>query len=250
MRVPEAGTAWLETALGRRCLQNEQRLVRQALDRVFGEQLLQIGAWGQRAGFLRYARTQHAALLGVRSDDRDADLVAAAEELPVSTDSIDAVLLPHILELTPSPHALLREVDRVLRADGHLVVLGFVPSGPWGLRHLLARDGYPPGHRRMIREGRLRDWLTLLSFEVESVTPCCHTLPFERIRRLGTLPRERWAGRWLPFLAGSYMLCARKRVQGLTPIRPAWKRPRLKAVGGLVEPTTRASRAPGVASGK
>lgn len=250
MPASDAATAWLETALGRRCLQNEQRLVRQALDRVFGEQLLQIGAWGRREGFLRYARTQYATLLGLRAEDRDLDILAAAEELPVATDSIDAVLLPHTLELTVSPHTLLRETDRVLRADGHLIVLGFVPSGPWGLRHLVTRGGYPPGHRRMVREGRLRDWLTLLSFEVESVTPCCHTLPFEQIRRFGTLPRERWAGRWLPFLAGSYMLSAQKRVQGLTPIRPAWTRPRLRAVGGLVEPTTRASRSPGILPGK
>ena len=250
MPASDAATAWLQTALGRRCLANEQRLVRQALDCLFGEQLLQVGAWGGRESFLRYARTQHGALVGLCAEDRDADIIAAAVELPVATDSIDSVLLPHTLELTEHPHALLREIDRVLRADGHLVVLGFVPSGPWGLRHLLARDGYPPGHRRMIREGRLRDWLALLSFEVESVTPGCHTLPLERIGRFGTLPRERWAARWLPFLAGSYMLCAQKRVHRLTPIRPAWKRPRLRAVGGLVEPTTRASRAPEALSEK
>lgn len=250
MPTDEIATAWLETALGRRCLANEQRLVRQALDRVFGEQLLQIGSWGGRESFLRYARTQHESLVGLRPEDRGADFIAAAQELPVATGVIDAVLVPHTLELVESPHALLREADRVLRADGQLIVLGFVPSGPWGLRHLLARDGYPPGHRRMIRERRLRDWLALLSFEVESVTPCCHTFPFERIRRLGTLPRERWAERWLPFLAGSYMLSAQKRVQGMTPIRPGWKRPRLRAVGGLVEPTTRASPTPGVVSGK
>lgn len=250
MPSPEAHPAWLETALGRRCLANEQHVVRQALDRVFGEQLLQIGAWGGRQDFLRHARTQHAAFLGLHAEDRDADVAGSAEQLPVATDSIDAVLLPHTLELTEYPHALLRETDRVLRADGHLIVLGFVPGGLWGLRHLLSRDGYPHGHRRMIREGRLRDWLTLLSFEIESVTPCCHTLPFERIRRFGRLPRERWARRWLPFLAGSYMLCAEKRVHRMTPIRPAWKRPRLRAVGGLVEPTTRASRTPGAASGE
>ena len=245
MGAPTAATAWFATALGRRCLANEQRLVRQALDRVFGEQFLQIGGWGGRDAFLRYARTQRKSLLGLSADDPGADFVSAAAQLSVATDSIDAVFLPHTLELSESPHALLRESDRILRADGYLIVLGFVPSGLWGLRHLLSRDGYPHGHRYMIRERRLRDWLTLLSFEVESVTPYCHTLPFEQIRRLGTFPRERWAQRWLPFLAGSYMLCAQKRVHRLTPIRPAWKRPRLRAAGGLVEPTTRASRTRG-----
>ncbi len=50
------------TPLGRRCLANEQRLIRGALERVFGEQFLQIGAWGARNSFLRYARTQRRAL--------------------------------------------------------------------------------------------------------------------------------------------------------------------------------------------
>ncbi|MDH3508951.1 MAG: hypothetical protein OEQ25_17565, partial [Gammaproteobacteria bacterium] len=38
--------AWFDTPLGRRCLAAEQRLVRRTLETVFGEQLLQIGAWG------------------------------------------------------------------------------------------------------------------------------------------------------------------------------------------------------------
>lgn len=216
--------------------------MRQALDRVFGEQLLQIGAWGPRDAFLRYARTQRAALAGFDPADDDIDIATGPEQLAVASDCVDAVLLPHTLERTSSPHALLRESERVLRADGHLIVLGFLPTGLWGLRHLLAREGYPTGTEQLIREGQMRDWLKLLSFEMEPATTYCHTLPFEKFRRLGTLPRERWAAKWLPMLAGGYILFAQKRTLRLTPIRPAWRRTRLRAVGGLVEPTTRVSR--------
>lgn len=238
MSIP---TDWLTTPLGRRCLVNEQRVIRRALDRVFGEQFLQLGEWGEPDTFLRYARTQRTALASGRADGH-ADFISDAERLAVATDSVDAVLLPHTLELTPSPHALLREADRVLRADGYLLILSFSPGGPWGVRQLLSRNGYPGGHRRMIREGRLRDWLELLNFEVGAPLFYLHTLPLERIRRLATFPREQWARRWAPILAGGYLLCAQKRVVPLTPLRPSWKRPRLRAVGGLVEPTTRASR--------
>lgn len=238
-------TDWLATPLGRRCLANEQRVVRNAFERVFGEQLLQIGAWGGADAFLRHARTQRASLVCWDEARKDADLVSSLDHLAVASDSVDAVLLPHTLELADSPHALLRESERVLRADGQLAVLSFAPSGPWGLRHLLARQGYPQGHKRMIREGRLRDWLELLGFEVGPAVGYCHTLPLERIRRLATFPRERWARRFAPLLAGGYMLLAQKRVARLTPLRPGWARPRLRAVGGLVEPTTRASRSRG-----
>jgi len=233
-----AVTEWLATPLGRRCLANEQRLSRQALERVFGEQCLQIGAWGPRNAFLRYARTQRRALLDWRSGVA-ADIVSNPEQLAVATDSVDVVLLPHTLERAASPHALLREVDRVLRPDGHLVVLSFASGGIWGLRHLLSGRGYPAGRERMIRESRLRDWLELLSFDVPAATRYCHTLPIERFKQLRVLPREEWAQRWLPVFSGGYLLKAQKRVQPLTPVRTFRRAPRLRVVGGLVEPTTR-----------
>jgi SAM-dependent methyltransferase len=233
-----AVTEWLATPLGRRCLANEQRLSRQALERVFGEQFLQIGAWGARNSFLRYARTQRRALLDWRPGVA-ADILSSPEQLAIATDSVDVVLLPHTLERTPSPHALLREVDRVLRPDGHLLVLSFAPGGFWGLRHLLSSRGYPAGRERMIREGRLRDWLELLSFDVPAATRYCHTLPIERFKQLRVLPREEWAQRWLPVFSGGYLLKAQKRVQPLTPVRTFRRQPRLRVVGGLVEPTTR-----------
>jgi len=231
---------WLATPLGRRCLANEQRLMRQALERVFGEQCLQIGVWGARNSFLRFARTQRRAVLDWRPGVA-ADIQSSPEQLAVASDSIDCVLLPHTLERTPSPHALLREVDRVLRPDGHLVVLSFAPGGFWGLRHLLSGAGYPAGRERMIREGRLRDWLELLSFEVPAATRYCHTLPIERFNQLRLLPREEWAQRWLPMFSGGYLLKAQRRVQPLTPVRTFRRQPRLRVVGGYVAPTTRAS---------
>jgi SAM-dependent methyltransferase len=230
--------AWLTTPLGRRCLDAEQKLVRYSLERMFGEQFLQIGHWGTAESFLPFARTQRSAVIEWRAG-LTASIRSHTDRLAISSDSVDVVFLPHTLELIPSPHALLREVDRILRVDGHILVLSFRPTGPWGLRHLLAPDGYPPGHQRLIREGRLCDWLELLSFAVETRDRYCYTLPLERIRRIGTLPNENWARRWLPGLSGGYLLCAQKRVHPLTPIRLAWKRRRLKVVGGLVEPTTR-----------
>jgi SAM-dependent methyltransferase len=238
-RESTAVTEWLGTPLGRRCLANEQRLIRRALDRMFGEQFLQIGSWGGRNTFLRYARTQRRALID-RRPGTEADLISDPEQLAIASDSIDVVLLPHTLERVPSPHALLREVDRVLRADGHLVVLSFAPGGLWGLRHLLSARGYPEGRERIIREGRLRDWLELLSFDVDTATRYCHTLPLEKFKQLRVLPREEHAQRWLPMFAGGYLLRAQKRVQPLTPVR-MWRRARLRVVGGLVEPTTRAT---------
>lgn len=228
---------WLDTPLGRRCLKAEQGLVRQALEHAFGEQFLQIGLWGEHDTFTRYARTQRTTLLDWRPRTA-AQVLSDTHALAITAASVDAVLLPHTLELAPSSHALLREVDRVLRADGRIVVLSFNPNGLWGLRQVVSSGGYPPGHRRPMLESRLGDWLKLLSFDIDKRTRYCHTFPLERVRRLATFPREDWARRWLPVLGGGYMLSARKRIHPMTPIRPRWRRRRLNVVGGLVKPTT------------
>lgn len=232
-------TGWLLTPLGQRCLAEEQSLIGRALEQVFGERLLQIGAWGQPETFVSCARTHRSTLLDWHPQ-AGTDIVSLASRLAVASDSVDAVLLPHTLEVIPSPHALLREVARVLRADGHLLVLGFSPGSFWGLRHLFSpRRGYPPGHRRFIPERRLRDWLELLSLEVHSRVRYCHTLPVEGIKQLRIFPKEEWAARWLPMLGGGYLMAAQKRVYPMTVIRPGWRNQRFKAVGGLVEPTLR-----------
>ena len=214
---PTAVKEWLSTPLGRRCLANEQRLMRRALERVFGEQMLQIGAWGARNSFLRYARTQRRALVDWRPGVA-ADLVCDPEQLAVASDSVDAVLLPHTLERTPSPHAVLREVDRVLRADGHLIVLSFAPGGFWGLRHLLSSGGYPQGRdhadaRRPV--ARLARAPRSTCRPRRATATRCRSSDSSSCE---ILPREEWAQRWLPVFSGGYMLHAQKRVQPLTPV--------------------------------
>ena len=56
------------------------------------------------------------------------------EELPFATHSIDLVVMPHILEFAEDPHQVLREVERVLVPEGHVVITGFNPASLWGLR--------------------------------------------------------------------------------------------------------------------
>jgi SAM-dependent methyltransferase len=230
---------WHGSPLGALLAEFERRMTAEALDDVFGLQLLQIGEWGEPGRLLENARTQRAAVItshtGTVTDKPAQPRVRSkASELPVASDSVDAVLLPHTLEFESDPYAVLREVERILIGEGHLLVLGFKPLGTWGLRHRLVVGGFPPGLERLISAGRLRDWLALLGFEVVAARRFLHRLPVS--------PRHpvRIAGvEWrVPVPSSAYLLKARKRVYTLTPIRLR-KRERRSMVGGLVEPTTR-----------
>jgi SAM-dependent methyltransferase len=43
------------------------------------------------------------------------------EALPFAENSLDLLILPHSLELSPDPHATLREAERVLVPEGKLI---------------------------------------------------------------------------------------------------------------------------------
>ncbi len=239
--IPESAKDWLATPFGAALLQQECRVVEEVFDGIFGEYCLQLGVWGEQRQFLRYARTQRTALIGDAPVGDATSAVGVLHRLPIASDSIDSVLLPHTLDYSDRPHEVLREVDRVLRSDGHLVILGFRPGGLWGLRRLIPGQGWPPGPQQLVPDRRLRDWLKLLNFRIHGVTGYFFCWPVSG-RRSGSSPKwERRGRRWWPELAACYLLTAQKRVSTLTPVRPVW-RSKPKVVPGLVEPTTRVSR--------
>ncbi|HXP25061.1 MAG TPA: methyltransferase domain-containing protein, partial [Steroidobacteraceae bacterium] len=154
--------------------------------------------------------------------------------LPFRSDSIDAILLPHTLELVEDPYAVLREAERVLTGEGCLMICGFNPYSGWGARRLFGRyfgrPAFPPHTQRMLSERRLRDWVALLGFDVDSV----HGY-------LGFLPMKGGLSEVHPrraLTAGAYLLKARKRVSTLTLVRPR-RRVRQRVLVGAAEPTNK-----------
>ncbi|MEL7186577.1 MAG: class I SAM-dependent methyltransferase, partial [Pseudomonadota bacterium] len=210
---------WLETGLGEALLRQEARIVEEALDGVFGEQFLQLGLWGDRRTFLRFSRTQRSALIA-SAPDGEPCAVGDMHRLPVDSDSIDAVLLPHTLDYSERPHAVLREVDRVLRRDGRLIILGFKPGGLWGLRRLISGAAMPPGAEHLISDRRLKDWLKLLDMRIDATQRYFFRWPLPRNKAGGAQKWERRGKAWWPELAACYMLSAQKRVSTLTPVKP------------------------------
>jgi SAM-dependent methyltransferase len=232
---PNALDAWLDGPLGRLLLAAEREQVAASLEDVFGNQLVQIGHWGSTTTFLPLARTPRRALIA--EPGAPGDCVSHAAQLAMLSQSVDAVLLPHTLEFEPEPQAVIREVDRILVGEGHVLILGFEPIGSWTLRHRLARDGFPPGLVGALSRRRLRDWLTLLSFDVIETRRFMHALPLASLEATAVTRGLERLGRALDGQFGSvYLLKAKKRVYSLTPIRPR-RRSAPKLARPMAEPT-------------
>jgi len=229
-------TDWFEGPLGARVLREEASLAPLALDDVFGFELLQVGAWGPAHHLLDGARTQHTTLVAPQRG-AGVTLCAPLDSLPFRSESIDAIFLPHTLELVEDPYAVLRDAERVLCAEGCLMICGFNPFSGWGVRRAFAkqvgRPPFPPATRRMLSERRLRDWVALLGFDVDSVYGYLGLLPTKG-RGTEIRPRPSWT-------AGAYLLKARKRVKAITLVRPR-RRARQRVLVPAAEPTTKVGR--------
>ena len=225
---------WWASPAGEAVIAAEAVLVTEALEDVFGWECLQIGAWGAGRELLAACRTRHRAVLASPGLSADADIIGRPTQLPVSGDSIDAVLLPHTLEFASDPYAIVREVDRVLVGEGQLLVLGFRPLSLWGARARFSRSGFPPGLRRVLSERRVREWLALLGYEVFAARRYLYRSPWAGGLAAGeSADRLLRRGLTFPLPAGAYLLKARKQVYTFTPLRP---RARKAVLGGLVKP--------------
>ncbi len=147
------------------------------------------------------------------------------DALPFDNQSLDLIVLPHTLEQARDPHLALREVERVLRPEGRAIIIGFNPGSLWGLRQRLGRAHqglggkgplYLPRSTGLIGYWRMRDWLRLLSFEVEAGRFGCYGPPLKSQRWLSRFDwMERWGERWWPVLGAVYLVVAVKRVRGM-----------------------------------
>jgi SAM-dependent methyltransferase len=221
-------TTWLNTPLGQYLLARERAYIDKAVSDIFGYNALQIGLPA-----FDLLRANRMPLRATVARVRGADLRADAAELPVSSASVDLVLLPHVLEFSDEPHQILREVERVLVPDGHLVVTCFNPMSLWGMRHSFGkRDAYP-WRGRFIHVLRLKDWLALLGFEMAGGAMGCYVPPCASQKWLDRFKFMDAAGdRWWPFSGAVTFLHAIKRVRGMRVITPQWaqRRPRAELV--------------------
>jgi SAM-dependent methyltransferase len=220
---------WFGSTVGQHVLATESAMLEQLLPGFFGYHLAQLSVQDEEL----YASSNVQQKYKVHLDNHEGNgLVAAPSSLPFANDSIDVVLLHHLLDYVESPHEVLREVSRVTLPMGHVVIVGFNPMSLWGVWQSVARyRGKAPWHGSYIRPGRLMDWLNLLNFKIDRAQYAIYKplLP----KHLGKVRDfSQGVSRSLNLPVGSvYVIVARKHVGAIRPIRPVWKRS--PAFGGL-----------------
>jgi SAM-dependent methyltransferase len=218
-------SGWISTPQGAYVLDWELAQFDSAVDDVFGFRAVQVGL--PEVDFLRQNRIPYRLTVAL---EPGAAVAADPLELPLASQSVDLVALPHVLEGHPNPHDVLREVERVLMPEGQVVISGFNTVSLWRLRQVFAsRDAGAPWDARFIGLLRLREWLRVLGFELNGGKFGCYAPPFRDKRWLDRFAFMDKAGaRWWPVTGGMYVVRAVKRVHGMRIISPAWRQERAR----------------------
>lgn len=238
---------WFDSDVGHYVRTWEQQRIDQLVADVFGFRAVQFGLpdfnylSGNRMTCKVYAGPQR--LSTMASTNWHSSVLCEAEQLPFDTGSIDLLVLPHTLSSAQDQHMVLREAQRVLVPEGRLVIAGFNPWSLWGLRNTL--PGLPPwfpaGQSGSVSPARIKDWLKLLSFEIDRGHFGCYA---PAVRTQQWIDRfafmEKAGDRWWPIFGAVYLVSAVKRVTGMRLITPAWKRKSqrrsARATAGVVTP--------------
>lgn len=210
---------WLESPQGRYVMAWEQAKVDTLVADLFGYNALQLGL--PQFDFLAHNRIPLRQVAGMVEG---VDVLCDFRELPFASNSVDLIVMPHVLEFHDNPHQILREVERILIPDGQLVIAGFNPLSLWGVRRRVThhRSSFP-ANGDYISVLRLKDWLQLLSFEVDRANFGCYAPPYHQERWIRRWHFMETAGnRWWSFAGAVYLLRAIKRVRGMRLIMPGW----------------------------
>lgn len=231
---------WAGQKFARYLYDSEQAILRQATSHVAGYRLMHLGITADQCG-LQAFKQLHQFYIRPYSEPLSFEssyLVSDYSELPLPSSVVEVAVLQHALEYSSSPQTVLAETARVLAPGGHLILCVINPLSPIGLMKLPMKlvSKRPEYHFSGLRKGRIKDWLSLLNFQIIQITDGAYSLPLER---LGSFKKDSLWERscqtvHLPW-GNFYMIHAVKRVAGgiINTPRP-WK---ARTSGGYVSPS-------------
>ncbi|MFN5745363.1 MAG: class I SAM-dependent methyltransferase [Methylococcaceae bacterium] len=232
----QAFLKWYHVAsLGQALQARESRYLRSTLKLTYSRKTLQVGRLGSESHYIDQDFIGDFVLADSRGPRSHPNFVQAdANDLPFATETIDTVILPHVLEFESDRHQVLREVERVLKPEGRLFILGLSPWSPRRLFRLGRRDSF--WNSRLIASHHLLEWLSLLKFDAD--LEAAFGVSGDRILKN---PETTWA-EIASNLSLGYAIKAIKRQYNLIPIESSWISLPTLATGQVMESTATSTR--------
>ncbi len=226
---------WLAERRGQRLIHLEQKLLRRMLKHIHSDQTLLLGD-SHQAALVDVVKCNRALIAYplLPQQQRNDFICSDIEALPLLPDSMDLIVMPHILQFSPDPFHALREAYLALKPEGHLVTIGFNPLSLWGLLKLFCHR--PPYIGKFHSPLQVKSWLEQLDFVIQQQESYC-LLPvldeklgrplflFEQLNRL-----------FFSIFGGIYVTVAQKQTIKLLFSPPDWSTAEKAMKNGVVKP--------------
>lgn len=164
---------WLATPKGNILQQQEVVFLKRSMTVSCKQTIVQIGTLGWENKFIDYSLYEQFYALDNEQNSRYQGklLKGATVSLPFKSESVDMVILPHLLEFECNKYQVLHEIERILKPEGKLTIISF---NPWNiyinLQYIKRRVRNMPWLPSLVSCSQIEDWLRLLNFEVELAT--------------------------------------------------------------------------------
>ena len=233
-----ACSAWYSTPAGAFALQKLEEKISENLAGIFGYFALESGVLLDLHHFLDTSRVDTCFSLGRYAET--STVKADMEALPLDYDSVDLVIASHILECSSDPHQILRELDRVLVADGHCIFIGFNPLAFWHTGHSFCASKETTRSPQLYSVSRVRDWLSLLDWKVNKISYASFRPGFVKGKLFDRLEKmEKWGSLYWPIFGNLYIIYAQKQVVGRILRKTGWEPASVLPTKVAINPTHR-----------
>lgn len=220
--MPHLRQAFLEwyhaTTLGQILQTIEASFLQGSLNPTYNQKILQVGQLGCENLYIDEPFIHNFFLV-----DREQSpgsyvrhiITATPEALPVASETVDILILPHVIDFGINRHQILHEVERVLKPNGRLFILSLNPWSIRGITQYLSRRSsfWRPN---FISSYRLLEWLSLLKFDAE-YSAAFSIASSKVIQKPDSVLSKSCAN-----LSFAFGIKAIKRTYTLIPIQPKW----------------------------
>lgn len=231
--------SFYETPQGKLLEVLEKKYLKHSITVSCKQAVLQIGALGWENDFIDCSLYQRYSIVDIKSEGScDAIKICSRSfKLPIQSETVDLVLVPHLLEFDTNRFQTMREIERVLKPGGEVIILNFNPLNIWVRLHSLWDKKLSDSWLGFfISRSRILDWLKVLSFEIKT------TSEFTLDSTYTTVGQFKFGRR--TFFSRAYAVRGIKRQYTLIPLTPikAKSSPLVMTSSGLKSSTHRAKK--------
>jgi SAM-dependent methyltransferase len=209
-----------ETPQGKLLQRLEKKYLRRSITVSCKQTVLQIGALGWENEFIDCSLYQKYSILDAKGEgcEESVKMRGKAYLLPIQSETVDLVILPHLLEFDAHRFQTMREIERVLKPEGEVIIINFNSLSIWvRLQFLWNKKMSKSWQGHFINRTRVADWLKLLNFEIQTTSEFT-------LDSILTTPEQFKLGK-RTFFSMAYAVRAVKRRYTLIPLTPIKAKP-------------------------